>query len=60
MVLLCGGGGALLHPAGSGAEQVIKGMAGAVALMGLLWLIRLLYYRTSAHNAQYYEQLVEQ
>ncbi|MEL4014423.1 hypothetical protein [Dryocola clanedunensis] len=60
MVLLCGGGGALLHPAGSGAGLVIKGMAGAVVLMGVLWLIRLLYYRTSAHNARYYEQLVEQ
>jgi len=60
MVLLCGGGGALLHPAGSAAGLVIKGMAGAVILMGVLWLIRLLYYRTSAHNARYYQQLVEQ
>lgn len=60
MVLLFGGGGALLHSAGSGAGLVIKGMAGAVVLMGMLWLIRQLYYRTSVHNARYYEQLVEQ
>jgi len=60
MILLCGGGGALLQPAGNGAGLAIKGMAGAVILMGMLWLIHLLYYRTSAHNARYYEQLVEQ
>nr|WP_246864795.1 hypothetical protein [Citrobacter freundii] len=60
VVLLCGGSGALLHPAGSSVGLIIKGMAGAVVLMGVLWLIRLLYYRMSAHNARYYEQLVEQ
>lgn len=59
-VLLCGGNGALLDPAGSAGGLVIKGMAGAMALVGVLWLMRLLYYRMEGHNARYYEYLVEQ
>lgn len=60
MVLVYGGGGALLHPAGSDVGLIVKGMAVVVVLLGVLWLIRQLYYRVSAHNARYYEQLVEQ
>lgn len=60
LVLLCAGGGALLHSAGSRVGLMIKGMAGAAVLLGVLWLMRLLYYRVSAHNARYYAQLVEQ
>lgn len=60
LVLLCAGGGALLHSAGSRVGLMIKGMAGAAVLLGVLWLMRLLYYRVSAYNARYYAQLVEQ
>ncbi|RWR02605.1 hypothetical protein ED28_07000 [[Pantoea] beijingensis] len=59
LAVLCSGGGTLLHRAGSDAGLIVKGMAGAVVLLGVLWLIRLLYYRASAHNARYYAQLVE-
>ncbi|HIE4798767.1 TPA: hypothetical protein ACXNDR_001420 [Serratia marcescens] len=59
LVLLCAGGGALLHSAGNGVGLMVKGMVGAAVLMGALWLVRLLYYRVSVHNARYYAQLVE-
>lgn len=60
LVLLGGGGGALLHSAESSVGLIFKGIAGVVVLMGVLWLIRLLYFRGSVHNARYYDQLIEQ
>lgn len=51
---------ALLPSAEQGASRIMGGILGAMALTGGLWLIRQLYFRLSVHNAQLYEQLIEQ
>lgn len=60
LVMLGGGGMALFHSADRGTGMAVWGMIGAVIVIGGLWLLRLLYYRVSAHNARLYDQLVEQ
>ncbi len=54
------GGIALLSPAHQGKALMGWGIFFAIVLTGGGWLIRQLYYRISLHNAQHYEQLVEQ
>ena len=59
LVLAAGSGMALLSPAGEGGARSAMGIAAAAGVAGLLWLIRLLYYRLSVHNAHLYARLVD-
>ncbi|MBL7634238.1 hypothetical protein [Atlantibacter hermannii] len=55
-----GSGVALSSAAKPSFSLMSMGIICSLALTGISWMIRLLYYRMSLHNARYYEQLVEQ
>ncbi|MGG6108888.1 hypothetical protein [Pantoea allii] len=59
LVLFCGGAGALLPSAQGKSSLVANSILVALLLAGTGWLVRLLYYRVSMHNAALYYQLVE-
>ncbi|STT49011.1 Uncharacterised protein [Klebsiella pneumoniae] len=58
LVLLSGGVSALLPSSEGKSALVATGILLALVLAGTGWLIRLLYYRMSVHNARFYDQLV--
>lgn len=58
LVLLSGGTGVLLPSAQGKSSLVAAGILVALMLTGTGWLLRLLYYRVSVHNAAFYYQLV--
>ncbi|MEA1064775.1 hypothetical protein [Erwinia sp. HR93] len=58
LVLSCGGVGALWPSTQGESSPVALGILVALMLAGTGWLVRLLYYRTSMHNAAFYYQLV--
>lgn len=58
LVLLSGGVSALLPSAEGKSALAATGILLALVLAGTGWLIRLLYYRMSVHNARFYDQLV--
>ena len=58
LVLLSGGAGGLLPSAQGQSALVAAGILVALLLAGTGWLMRLLYYRASMHNAAFYYQLV--
>lgn len=60
LVLISGSGIGLMYTAHRDTGLIVKGMIGVVILMGIVWLIRQLYYRVSVHNARHYDHLVEQ
>lgn len=58
LVLLSGGVSALLASSEGKSALAATGILLALVLAGTGWLIRLLYYRMSVHNAKFYDQLV--
>jgi hypothetical protein len=58
LVLLSGAAGALMPTAQGKSALVAAGILAALLLAGTGWLVRLLYYRASMHNAAFYYQLV--
>lgn len=58
LVLLSGAAGGLLPSAQGKSTLVAAGILVALLLSGTGWLVRLLYYRVSVHNATFYCQLV--
>lgn len=58
LVLLSGGGSALLPSTQGNTSTRVAVILLSLILVGTGWLIRLLYYRVSMHNAAYYQQLV--
>ena len=58
LVLLGGGAGGLLPSAEGKSSLVAAGILVALLLSGTGWLVRLLYYRVSVHNAAFYYQQV--
>ncbi|WP_107318982.1 hypothetical protein [Klebsiella pneumoniae] len=58
LVLLSGGVSALLASSEGKSALAATGILLALVLAGTGWLIRLLYYRMSVHNARFYDQLV--
>lgn len=58
LVLIGGGAGGLLPSAEGKSSLVATGILVALLLSGTGWLVRLLYYRVSVHNAAFYYQLV--
>ena len=58
LVLLSGGVSALLPSSEGKSALAATGILLALVLAGTGWLIRLLYYRMSVHNARFYDQLV--
>lgn len=58
LVLIGGGAGGLLPSAEGKSSLVAVGILAALLLAGAGWLVRLLYYRASVHNAAFYYQLV--
>ena len=58
LMLLCGGAGGLLPSTQGKSALVATGLLVALLLAGAGWLVRLLYYRVSLHNAAFYSQLV--
>ena len=58
LVLLSGGASALLPSTGGKTSPMVAVILLSLTLVGTGWLIRLLYYRVSMHNAAYYQQLV--
>jgi len=58
LVLLSGGASALLPSTGGKTSPMVAVILLSLILVGTGWLIRLLYYRVSMHNAAYYQQLV--
>ena len=58
LVLLSGGLSALLPSAQGKSLLVAAGILVSLMLAGTGWLVRLLYYRISIHNAVFYYQLV--
>lgn len=58
LVLLSGGVSALLPSSEGKSALAATGILLALVLSGTGWLIRLLYYRMSVHNARFYDQLV--
>lgn len=59
LVLFSGGTAALLQPVQGKNSLIAAGILLALLLAGTGWLVRLLYYRISVHNAAFYHQLVE-
>ncbi len=51
-------GSALTSPSEGKSALAATGILLALVLAGTGWLIRLLYYRMSVHNARFYDQLV--
>ncbi|WP_411749442.1 hypothetical protein [Serratia marcescens] len=58
LVLFSGAVSALLPSAEGKSSLVAAGILLSLLLAGTGWLVRLLYYRVSAHNAAFYHQLV--
>ena len=58
LVLIGGGVGGVLPSAGGKSSLMAAGILLALLLAGTGWLVRLLYYRVSIHNAAFYSQLV--
>lgn len=57
-MLLSGGGSALLPSTQGNTSTRVAVILLSLILVGTGWLIRLLYYRVSMHNAAYYQQMV--
>ena len=58
LVLIGGGAGGLLPSAEGNSSLVAAVILVTLLLSGVGWLLRLLYYRVSMHNAAFYNQLV--
>lgn len=58
LVLIGGGAGGLLPSAEGNSSLVAAIILLTLLLSGTGWLVRLLYYRVSVHNAAFYYQLV--
>ncbi|UDQ79064.1 hypothetical protein LJN55_16555 [Erwinia rhapontici] len=58
LTLLAGGSAALLLKGESGSSMIFTLMLLALAITGVLWLCRLVYYRASLHHATTWQQAV--
>ncbi|MFK8260468.1 hypothetical protein ACFL9S_22125 [Erwinia sp. AnSW2-5] len=59
LTLLAGGGAALLRKGEEDSSMIFTLMLLALAITGLLWLCRLVYYRASWHHATTWQQAVD-